>query len=288
MGFVSDILGGGDQADAATSASQAQVKSTREAIKAQQDAAKLAQTRLRPFQGLVNQSIEGAGFLADPQAQFQFLQNNPLFDLALENVNRQTQQSAAAQGRLSAGDTLQQLGQNVMLASTPLIDRQRQDISNLLNIGTGIAQTQANVDIGAGSSIAPLIQDIGAAQAGGIIGAQNAKTAGTQNLLSGIAGGLSGAGMLGGAGIAGGGLTGGLLGGFLGLSDMRLKENVKFKENRNGIKWYTWDWNKTAKELFNLSGRSEGVLAQEVGLTRPDAIGEIDGFMAVNYGKLEA
>ena len=291
MGFIGDTIGGifgGGQEDAAGEAAQAQVASTREAIAAQERAAELGQTRLAPFQPIIDRSIAGSSFLADPQAQFDFLQSNPLFDLALQNANQQTQQQAAAQGRLSAGDTLQQLSQNVLLSSQPLIDRQRQDVSNLLNLGTGIARTQANVDIGAGSAVAPLLQDVGAAQAGGIIGAANAQAQGTQNLLGGIAGGLSGAGILGGTGIAGGGLTGGLLGGLLGLSDIRLKDNIRFKEKRNGIKWYTWEWNGLARELFGKIGKSEGVLAQEVGLTHPDAVGEINGFMAVNYGKLEA
>jgi hypothetical protein len=62
-------------------------------------------------------------------------------------------------------------------------------------------------------------------------------------------------------------------------SDVRLKTNIRFVEHRNGLNWYTWDWKDG-------SGSSFGVIAQEVQSVKPDAVGERDGFLTVNYGAL--
>ena len=130
------------------------------------------------------QGIEQAGFLTDPQAQFDFLQSNPLFNLALDNANRATLQGAAAGGRLSAGDTLTDLSNNVLLSAQPLIGRQNQNINNLLNLSTGVAGSQANIETGLGATTGGLITDIGSVRSAGEIGAANALGAGARNLLN--------------------------------------------------------------------------------------------------------
>jgi len=203
MSFVSDIIGGitgSTQADAANQSAAQQVAGANQAIGTVGDAAGRAQGFFDPFQQIGQQGLSQAGFLGDPQAQFDFLQNNPLFQMGLDNLNQQTQFGAAAGGRLNAGDTLQQLNNNSLLAASPLLDRQRQDIMAQLGIGTGIAGQQAGIEQNLGSNIANLQTGIGAAQAAGTVGAANAR-----------AGGL--AGQLGGA--IGGGITG-LVGGLFG------------------------------------------------------------------------
>jgi len=101
------------------------------------------------------------------------LQNNPLFQASLDNANQQTLQSAAARGRLSSGDTLQQLSQNTLLSASPLIQQQKQSIGDLLTIGQNVAGNQGNLLTGGA-----------AAQAGGLIGGANARTQGVNNILN--------------------------------------------------------------------------------------------------------
>ena len=64
------------------------------------------------------------------------------------------------------------------------------------------------------------------------------------------------------------------------MSDQRLKENIVFKEKQNGHNMY----------IFNYIGspqKFEGVIAQEVLETRPDAVETLEnGYLAVNYDKL--
>lgn len=72
----------------------------------------------------------------------------------------------------------------------------------------------------------------------------------------------------------------------MGFSDIRLKDNIVELEEKNGHKWFSWDWNKKAEDLFGLSGSSEGVMAQLIKEYRPDAIQYVDGYMTVNYEML--
>ncbi len=181
---------------------------------------------LDPFQAVGQQGVDQASFLTDPQAQFDFLQNNPLFQLGLDNANRQTSQLAASRGRLSAGDTLTQLNNNALLTASPLIAQQKQSIGDLLNLGQGTAFNQGNILQNTAGSRANITQNTGlnlanilqgtsanqgnlltgaaAAQAAGLVGAANARSAGIGNILS-----LGGAalGFVGGAEAAGVGAT---------------------------------------------------------------------------------
>lgn len=175
MGFVRGITGADDQRRATRDATAAQVEAGQDAITAQTEAAERAQGFFAPFAGSAERGVEASSFLANPQEQFEFLQNNPLFQLTLDNANRQTDARAASRGRLSAGDTLQQLSNNVLLSAQPLIDTQRQDIGNLLNLGTGIATSQANIETGQAARVGDLTTDIGATRAAGIIGMDAAR-----------------------------------------------------------------------------------------------------------------
>ena len=169
-----------------------------------------------PFAQLGQQGVEQAGFLTDPNAQFDFLQNNPLFQMGLDNANTQTNQMSAARGRLSAGDTLQQLNQNALLTASPLIAQQQNAIQNQLmmgqnaasqqaNIGQNTAANQANIantlggqradvfgntainqaNLAAGNqaNVGNLLGSAAAAQAAGMVGSANAKQAGAGSIL---------------------------------------------------------------------------------------------------------
>jgi hypothetical protein len=164
-------------------------KAAKKAGRLQAASAGEASALLDPFASLGQTGVQQAGFLTDPNAQFDFVQNNPFYNAALEQGNRaltDTTQFAASQGRLTAGDTLQQLqsqGQNnALLASQPLVAGQKQSIADLINLGFGATASQGN-----------LLTDQAAATAGGLVGAANARADSQQNIfdLAGkVAGGL--------------------------------------------------------------------------------------------------
>jgi hypothetical protein len=189
-------------ASGARRAARTQAEAGREAIAGQEAAAERAQGFFEPFADASQQGIEGSSFLTDPNERFEFLQNNPLFDLALKNANQQTRQQASAGRRLSFGDTLQQLSNNVLLSSAPLLATQDQNVSNMLQFGGDIATSQANIETGQAARIGGLTTDIGAAQAAGLVGSANAQAAGTQAIGQAFQTGIMGAsGGFGGGGV---------------------------------------------------------------------------------------
>ena len=99
-------------------------------------------------------------------------------------------QTASAGRRLSFGDTLQQLSNNVLLSASPLIDRQREDVLNLLNLGTGVATSQANIETGQQARISDLTTSGAAATAAGTVGAANARNVGTAGIAQALQTGI--------------------------------------------------------------------------------------------------
>lgn len=203
MGFIKD-LGAGSVVGSALGLESSGEKAARRAAALQEESGRTALAELQAgkdqglgflgqFQQLGQQGLANANFLTDPNAQFEFLQNNPLFQMGLDNANTQTNQFAAARGRLSAGDTLQQLNNNALLTASPLIQQQKNSINGLLNQGLNLAGNQASTALGVGSQLANQQTDIGNAMASGLIGSQNASAANQQNLFN-LAGQIGGMG----------------------------------------------------------------------------------------------
>ncbi len=76
------------------------------------------------------------------------------------------------------------------------------------------------------------------------------------------------------------------LGGAALISDIRLKDNIKFVGRNNGFNLYTWDWTEEAKELFGMQDKGRGVMAHEVYDKMPDAISSESGFIKVDYNMI--
>ena len=123
----------------------------------------------------------------------------------------------------------------------------------------GLAQLPSSAE-----RVAQMTGDIGRTQAQGITGAAQARESG-QNQFMGNVLGL----------------------GALAFSDIRLKDNVEFLKEKNGHRFYTWDWNSKAEKL-GLVGKGGGVMAHEVAKYLPQAIGVRDDYITVDYSLLEA
>ena len=193
LGLVETDFAGDEAARASRHAAEAQVQAGEEAIADQRAATERAQGFFQPFSGIAEQGVEGSSFLTDPQERFDFLQSNPLFQASLENANKQTMQQASAGRRLSFGDTLQQLSNNVLLSASPLLATQDRNLTNLLTFGGDIATSQANIETGQAARVGGLTTDIGAANAAGLVGAANAQNAGTAGITQALQTGIMGA-----------------------------------------------------------------------------------------------
>jgi len=183
MGFVRRLTGK-TAAGAAKKAGEIQSQAATDAAGNVLQAGQQAGVLLDPFAKVGQQGLDQSQFLTDPQAQFDFLQSNPLFQSALDNANRNTLQLSAAQGRLSAGDTLKSLSQNTLLAASPLIQQQKGSILDTLGFGERTALNQGNILQSTSANQGNLLTGAAAAQAGGIVGAENARSAGLQNLIN--------------------------------------------------------------------------------------------------------
>jgi len=69
-------------------------------------------------------------------------------------------------------------------------------------------------------------------------------------------------------------------------SDIRLKDNVELIGKYGEFNWYKWDWNDAAKAIGCDENISEGVMADEVIVTRPDLVGLRNGYLTVDYGRI--
>mgnify|MGYP003635966137 CR=1 FL=1 len=70
------------------------------------------------------------------------------------------------------------------------------------------------------------------------------------------------------------------------FSDERLKTNINKIGEKNGMPWYEWEWNKTANDKFDLSGKSQGHMVSDVEINHPEAVSMQDGYKQVNYSIL--
>jgi hypothetical protein len=73
------------------------------------------------------------------------------------------------------------------------------------------------------------------------------------------------------------------------FSDRRLKVNIRPAGRRNGISYYTWDWNDTARAIGVEGHPTYGVMADELMQTHPHLVRRgADGYLRVDYAGLNA
>jgi hypothetical protein len=282
-------------ANSALMAANQQSQGFRDANAAQVQTSNRASAMFDPFARLGQSGVNQASFLTDPNQQFDFLQNNPLFQMGLDNANQQTLGNAASRGRLSSGDTLQQLTNNSLLTAQPLIQDQKNSIADLLRFGTNAATNQGNILLDQGQTTATSANNAVGAQAQGILNSGNAIASGQFGSANALADGITNAANARATGIIGESNARGdragnvaelgtqILSGL--FSDPQLKTNIVKTGEQNGFNIYQWDWNEAALKL-GLSGKGAGVMADEVQAVMPQAVITDQGYMKVNYSMI--
>lgn len=241
-----------------------------------------------------------------------------------ERAAKLTARSSAAIGGLGGGNVRSALTERLADIDRQAVNQRISQLGGLSQLGTqGIGLGATGLGVGAtgqgaqmGSlqtqQIAQGLQGLGQIQGQGALGAAQARQRGVLGSAGALAGGQLGASQALAGGIRGGaqsriqaltgaagaeasGLLGGAqaraqgtqnllgLGGQLGaaalMSDVRLKTNIDHVGTHNGhnVYEYNYVWG---------GPRYRGVMAQEVMKINPDAVVEIDGYLAVNYGAL--
>lgn len=248
-------LSGLGAADAAADAADIQAESGREAIGLARETRDIARADLAPFRNFGQSNIAAAQAMLTPQGQSDYLRNNPLFTAAMDNLNRQSNNSFLGRGKL--GDATGQLVNNAFLAGIPLLQNQTGNLFNAVNLGQSSAAGQANTSLQSGESINDLVTGIGNSQAAGLVGGANARQGGASSFFN-----------------AFGGAFGSM------LSDRRLKRNIVPRGTRG--KYNVYEFQYTWSDDIYL-----GVMADEVAVINPAAIVKHpSGFDMVDYGKL--
>lgn len=247
---------GSNAAEAARQASATQVQAMDRAIDLQRETRDLAREDLSPFRDFGQGNIDQLQSLLTPDGQMAYLQNNPLFQASLDNVNSSTLAANSVGGLLNSGNTIQALQDNYMATAQPMIASQQNALFNAVNMGQNSAAGQANTALSTGNNISSLIGQQGNAAASGIVGAQGAQQAAFNNLLN--LGGQAGSAAM------------------MAFSDARLKENIeKVGEDDKG--------NIYQFNYIGDSQRYEGRIAQELRKTNPDEVmvDEESGYLLV-------
>jgi len=185
----SAVVGAVVAGKAAKKGAAAQVESAELAAAEQREARLAFEERAEPFRQLGIAGAEGlTSFLADPTQQLAEI--NPVVDFLRQQGFEQIQESAAAQGRLGAGGTLQDLTQfNTQLASTIVPQLQNQRFNQLFNVaglGANVAAGVGTAGLQTAANIGNLQTQAGQAQAAGFTGQAQAITGGLQNITGAI------------------------------------------------------------------------------------------------------
>lgn len=256
MGFVKDTFNaitGRSSEKAAGRAADTQAAAQREAL-----------DYLREVEEVPQQFREGAlsrlgglfGLPGGERGAVSAIERNPIFQATIGQLPQQEEailRNASATGALRTGGT------EAMLAENQRQNR-LQAFQNTMSGLQGLAGLPSYAP-----QIASGIAGIGETLAQGRIGGAMAR----QEALGGL-------------------LQAGTRAATAAFSDLRLKDNVKPIGERYGHDWYEWDWNERAKVELGLTGKDQGVLAQDVAKVVPEAVGLSQGYLTVNYEMLEA
>lgn len=203
MGFLSSFTGS-SQAKAAKGAAMLQSQGVKEAQTELRKGERVARMDLRDFRELGRDSIDGlSSLVTDPNAQRDFIQNNPFFDALAQRSTDTLLNNQAARGKVGSGGTAEALQNSMMLLGNDLLSQNIAQRQGLVNTGLNAAGGMANITQNTRAGIADLRLQNANAQAAGVVGAANARGQGMSNLVglgTSIAGlGLPGGGTVGGS-----------------------------------------------------------------------------------------
>lgn len=197
MSFVSrtlgKITGASDQADAAQQASQTQAASAQLGIDEQRRQFDALQQGLSPYTSAgipalgAQQNLLGLNGNGAQQTAIDGIQNGAQFQSMLQQGNDNILSNASATGGLRGGNTQAALGQFAPALLSQLLQQQYANLGGLTSIGQSSAAGVGNAGMQTGSNIAQLLQQQGAATAGGQIAQGGVGASGFGSLL-GLAG----------------------------------------------------------------------------------------------------
>ena len=136
------------------------------------------------------QNILGLGGAAAQQAAISGIEQSPYFQSVAQQGENAILQNASATGGLRGGNTQGALAQFRPQLLNQLVQQQYQNLGGITALGQNAAAQQGNAGMQSASNIGNLLQQGGAARAGGYLGQASAINQGLENL-----GGFAGLGI---------------------------------------------------------------------------------------------
>lgn len=187
---IGKIIGAGAEATINTAASYYASKKNQKAVNKSADQLRLAEEnaiarraeqqqlaegQLSPYSNFGISTLPELANMNTQQGQIDYLQNSPIFQASLKNMNDQVLNNAAVRGRLNAGDTRQRFADNFQAAALPLLSYQSNNLFNAAQLGAGASGQLSSVYTNYGNTQAEGEQTLGNINAGQIMGVQGAK-----------------------------------------------------------------------------------------------------------------
>lgn len=172
---IGKLTGAQDQADAAQSAAATQAASADKGIAAQQAALEQFRQTLAPFvnagTGALTgqQNLLGLNGAGAQQTAISGLQSSPAYQALSQSGQDAILANASATGGLRGGNVQSALAQFQPALLAQLIQQQYSNLGNLSTMGANAAAGVGNAGMQTGSNVANLLQQQGAAMAGGQI-----------------------------------------------------------------------------------------------------------------------
>jgi hypothetical protein len=232
------------------------------------EAALASQTPSADF-GKLLETYTGQDIYTDPSYQFRLGQGQK----AMERQMAASGKYLTPQASAALMDLGQQMGSQEYQNAYNRFNQDQGNLYNRLANLAGMGQTQTGQIIGAGSNYANAATDLYTGMGNATVAAQQANQSPSMfNTLLGVGGSALGSY----AGTEAGAAALTSL-----FSDERLKTNIEPVGVENGHNVYEFQYAHDPENKKYI-----GVIAQEVLKTNPEAVVEIDGYLAVNYDKI--
>jgi hypothetical protein len=191
--LVGGIYSANQQGKAANRASNAQQRAADKGIEEQRRQFDAIQNLLSPYAKAgtgalqAQQNLVGLGGADAQQQAISAIQNSPQFSALQQQGEQSILANASATGGLRGGNTQAALAQFSPQLLSGLIDQQYGRLGGLVSVGQNAAAGTGNAGLQTGNNISNLLQQQGAAQAGGYL-AQGRTQAGYANAITGSLG----------------------------------------------------------------------------------------------------
>lgn len=175
--LLGDVTGANQAAKAANRAADLQSQAALAGIDETRRQFDFTQNLLSPYSQAgvgalqAQQNLLGLGPPGSQQQAISGLENSPLFTSLFQQGENSIMQNAAATGGLRGGNLQASLAQFRPGLLNSLIQQQLSNLGGITSTGLGAATGTGNAAQGTGANIANLLQQQGAAQAGGVLAA---------------------------------------------------------------------------------------------------------------------